>query len=208
MYQSALAGTLPAFLLPKRGLIMTPVSTLPVALLLVLALTLPGDASVIVNGDFETAWTTGTPPGWSVPSGYNNPAAPQSAPNAISGATSALFSASGRLAQAFTALSGVPSRFQLDFAAEDLSSETNPENLRSLNLGLFYDASYTDGSVPRVHLRVNGVGDLQVYSGSWFTPSGLAGAVSLDTDVTTSPVVNRLAVTSFGQLPYRFIRFK
>lgn len=171
--------------------------TLVLTLFSVLGLTLPGSASVIVNGDFED-WPGATPSGWTLVQGSNP--AKQTGPNAIGGAgNSALFSSSGRLAQTFTALGGVPSRFELDFAAEDLSGQSDPHNLRSVNLGLFYNASLGG---PRVHLRMNGVGDVQRYAtDGWVTIDGLAGAVSLDADVTTSPAVNRLAVTSFGQLP-------
>ncbi len=152
---------------------------------------------LMTNGDFEDG-TTPFPNGWTI-SG-TNPASPQTGVNAVGGSgTSALMTnAGGYVYQNFTNTNTIAPNWVLewDFASQDPGSSGE----RSMN-GSIYRAPGLDTSDIFVTYRVNGDGDFQVYDGSWGTPSGLAGAVIFDDDVTESPLTHHVKFVGHMDLP-------
>jgi len=164
-------------------------------------------ASVIVNGDFENTngWQAagsedGLPPGWTttIPA-RNNAASIQSAPNAISGNTSAFMPnfISGDdnirrdIVQEFGALTG-DFILTVDFAAEDPGGATD----RCFTVAL--SSPYPQQTVIAcrvVDRDADGDGDVEVLNGSTYVEvPALNNSVIFDADVQVAPLIHHFAL--------------
>lgn len=179
------------------------------ALLVLLAATLAAQAGVtnlLTNSDFETVNAGSEPkltfPGWteydSGPTTYETNAVHVAA-TALSGSYSALMGKTstlgggGHMGQMLATALTTPFTFTCKFALEDPGSGT----ARSFKLYLNQDFSTVTANNKQINVQIvdngnSGIGDVQVYDGSWRTI--LTDVVTFSSNLDAAPQVNTLTV--------------